>query len=656
MARIGVFVCHCGENIAGIVDVNRVAKTLAEHPGVAYSIDYKYMCSDPGQKLVKQAICEHRLSGLVVCACSPQMHEATFRRVCAEAGLNPYLCEIANIREQCSWVHTDKTQATEKAIEIIRSLIEKAKRNNELYPIHVPVTKRALIIGGGIAGIQSALDIANAGQEVVLVEREPSIGGHMAQLSETFPTLDCSQCILTPRMVELAQHPKITLYTYAEIEEIAGFIGNFKAKVRLKARYVDTNKCTGCGECITKCPANKIPSKFDCNVGMRTAIYTPFPQAVPNKPVIDKDNCIYFQKGKCRNCERVCPTGAINYEMEDEIIEIDVGAIVVATGFEVQDTDIYGEYGYGRYPDIITSLQFERLASASGPTNGKIVRPSDGREPKTIVFIQCVGSRDPAKGLRYCSKICCMYTAKHMMLYKHKVHNGQAYNFYMDIRAAGKGYDEFVRRVIEEDKACYLRGRVSKIYRDSGKLIVRGVDTLSGKPIEISADMIVLATAAVPQADAEQLAQKVGIGYDEYGFFNEAHPKLRPVETATAGVFLAGACQGPKDIPETVAQASAAASKVIALFSKSELEREPIIAYIDESQCVACWGCYQACPYNAIEKKDILDKSGKAIKQVAYVNPGLCQGCGVCVAFCRSDCIDLRGFSEQQIYAQIMGL
>ncbi len=656
MARIGVFVCHCGENIAATVDVKRVADTLAEHPGVAYSVDYKYMCSDPGQELVRNAISEHRLTGVVVCACSPQMHELTFRRACAEAGLNPYMCEMANIREHCSWVHTDKEQATEKAIEIIRSLVEKVKRNNELCPIHMPVTKRALIIGGGIAGIQAALDIANAGQEVVLIERQPSIGGHMAQLSETFPTLDCSQCILTPRMVELAQHPKIKLYTYAEVEEISGFVGNFKAKVRLKARYVDMEKCTGCGLCMTKCPANKIPSEFDCNLGKRSAIYTPFPQAIPNKPVIDRDNCIYFQKGKCRNCQRVCPTDAIDYEMQDEIIEIDVGAIIIATGFDVQDTNIYGEYGYGRYPNIITSLQFERLASASGPTDGKILRPSDGKEPETIVFIQCVGSRDPAKGLRYCSKICCMYTAKHTMLYKHKIHSGQAYNFYMDIRAAGKGYDEFVRRAIEQDKACYLRGRVSKIYPDGEKLIVRGVDTLSGKPMEISADMIVLATAAISQKDATELAQKVGISYDEYGFFNEAHPKLKPVETAKAGVFLAGACQGPKDIPETVAQASAAASKVIALFSKEQLEREPIIAKIDENQCVACWGCYQACPYGAIEKKNITDKTGNTIKQVAYVNPGLCQGCGVCVAFCRSDCIDLEGFSEQQIYAQIMGM
>jgi heterodisulfide reductase subunit A len=656
MARIGVFICHCGENIAGTVDCAKAAAELSSHPGVAYAVDYKYMCSDPGQEQIRRAIRERKLTGVVVAACSPRMHEVTFRRVCSDAGLNPYLCEMANIREQCSWVHADKEKATIKAVEIIRSMVEKVKRNSELTPIEVPVTQRTLVIGGGIAGIQAALDIANAGHEVVLVERSLSLGGHMAQLSETFPTLDCSQCILTPRMVEVAQHPKITLYTYAEVEEVTGFIGNFKAKVRLKSRYVDVKKCTGCGECMTKCPSRKIPSEFDCGLGKRTAIYTPFPQAVPNKPAIDRENCLYFKTGKCGVCSKVCPTGAINYEMQDEIIELEIGAIVIATGFQVQDADIYGEYGYGRYPDVITGLQFERLASASGPTGGKILRPSDGREPRTVVFIQCVGSRDPSKGLAYCSKICCMYTAKHAMLYKHKVHDGEASVFYMDIRAAGKGYDEFTRRGIEQDHTCYVRGRVSKIYPQGGKLIVRGADTLLGEPVEIAADMVVLATASIPQPDAKTFSQIVGVGTDENGFFNEAHPKLRPVETATAGVFLAGACQGPKDIPESVSQASAAASKVLALMSRSEMEREPIVAMVNAETCAGCWSCLQACPFKAIEKKEIRDRNGKVIKLVAQVNPGMCQGCGTCVALCRSNSIDLAGYSEKQIFGQVMGL
>lgn len=657
MAKIGVFVCHCGENIASKVDTGNLVKALSDHPGVEICNEYKYFCSDPGQETVKRAIRENNLTGVVVAACSPRMHETTFRKACAEAGLNPYMLELANIREQCSWVHSDKEQATEKAIEITRSLVEKVKRNNELKPISVPVTRRALVIGGGIAGIQAALDIAGAGREVILVEREPSIGGHMSQLSETFPTLDCSQCILTPRMVEAIQHPNIKVLTYSEVEEVDGYIGNFKVKVRKKARYVDIDKCTGCGDCIQKCPVKKIPSEFECGLGNRTAIYTPFAQAVPNKPVIDKNRCTYFKNGKCKICQKTCQIeNCIDFEMQDTYEEYEVGAIVVATGFQIQDTSVYGEYGYGKYKDVITGLSFERLASASGPTAGKILRPSDGKEPETVVFIQCAGSRDPSKGIKYCSKICCMYTAKHAMLYAHKHHGSNSKIFYMDIRAAGKGYDEFTRRAIEEDEAEYLRGRVSKVFEENGKLIVRGVDTLLGKPVEVAADMVVLATAIVPQPDAKEFAKRIGIGYDEYGFYNEAHLKLRPVETATAGIYLCGACQSPKDIPDSVAQASAAAAKVLGLFSREQLEREPVVAAVGESTCAGCWGCVYACPYNAIEQKEIRDRNGNLIKEVASVNPGLCQGCGTCVTFCRSNSIDLAGFTEKQIFAEVMAL
>jgi len=656
MSRIGVFICHCGENIANTVDCERVAKECAGIPGVAVSTDYKYMCSDPGQTLIKREIKEKNLTGVVIAACSPRMHEPTFRRVAAEAGINPFLCEMANIREHCSWVHEDRESATKKAIDLVRVMVEKVRFDKPLNPIHVPITRRALVIGGGIGGIQAALDIANGGREVVLVEREPSIGGHMAQLSETFPTLDCSQCIMTPRMVEAASHPKITMHTFSEIEKVEGYIGNFKVTIRKKARSVDMDKCTGCGLCMEKCPQKKIPSEFDCGLGTRTAIYTPFPQAVPNKPVIDRENCLKFTKDKCGVCEKICPVGAIDYDMQDELIEEEIGAIVVATGFQIHDADFYGEYGYGKYPDVITGLQFERLAGASGPTGGKILRPSDGREPKKVVFIKCVGSRDNAKGITYCSKICCMYTAKHAMLYKHKVHDGQAYVFYMDIRAGGKNYDEFVRRAIEEDEAIYCRGRVSKIYQHGDKLIVKGADTLSSTVMDIEADMVVLATAMTAQKGADKLAQILNISYDEYNFFSEAHPKLRPVETNTAGIFLAGACQAPKDIPETVAQASAAASKVQALFSSDELEREPIIARVNEETCVACWYCHTVCPYKAIEKKEIKDRQGRTVRWVAYVNEGLCSGCGLCNAICPSDSVELEGFNDEQVYAEIGAL
>jgi heterodisulfide reductase subunit A len=570
---------------------------------------------------------------------------------------------MANVREHCSWVHEKGDPTTEKAADLVRVMVEKVRRNQPLFPIKVPVTKTALVLGGGVAGIQAALDIANAGHKVIMVEREPSIGGHMAQLSETFPTLDCSQCILTPRMVEVAQHPNITLYTYAELESLDGFIGNFKAKIRKKARKIDEKLCTGCGICAQKCPNKKIPSQFDAGLGTRTAIYVPFPQAVPNKPVIDTEHCLYFQKGKCRVCEKVCPTGAIRYDQEDEIVEADVGAIVAATGFEIKGCDFFPEYGLGKYPDVITGLQFERLASASGPTLGEIRRPSDGKVAESVVFVACAGSRDPAKGIEYCSKICCMYLAKHAMLYKHKVHDGKAYVFYMDIRAGGKMYEEFVRRAIEEDHVSYIRGRVSRIYEEDGKLVVKGADTLlGGRPMEVRADMVVLGTAMVASNGAEALAQKLHVSYDPYYFFAEAHPKLRPVETNTAGIFLAGACQAPRDIPETVSQASGAAVKVAGLFSQSELSREPVIAVVHRtapplfSKCVGCFLCESACPYRAIEREEIRDRKGNVLKVVAKVNPGLCQGCGTCVALCRVKAIDLQGFTNEQVFAELMAL
>jgi len=663
MSKIGVFVCHCGENISATVDCAKVAETAGNYEGVAFSVDYKYMCSDPGQNLIKSAIKEKGLDGVVVASCSPRMHEPTFRKACAEAGLNPFMCEMANLREHCSWVHEKGEATTEKAIDLVRILVEKVKYNHSLNEIKVPVTKTALVIGGGIAGIQASLDIANTGHKVILIEKDPSIGGHMSQLSETFPTLDCSQCILTPRMVEVAQHPNITLYTYTELESLEGFIGNFKAKIRRKSKSLDEKLCTGCGNCTTKCPVKKIPSEFNEGLGNRTAIYVPFPQAVPNKPVIDRKNCTYYIKGKCKVCEIVCPTKAIRFDQEDTIMEIAVGAIVIATGFTVKQPDFFPEYGYGKYADVITGLQFERLASASGPTLGEIRRPSDGKIPEKIVFLACAGSRDPAKGIPYCSKICCMYIAKHAMLYQHKVHGGKSYVFYMDIRAGGKQYEEFVRRAIEDDGVNYVRGRVSKIYEKNGKLIVSGVDTLlNAMPVEIEADMVVLATAGVANEGAEELAQKLHVSYDPYKFFAEAHPKLKPVETNTAGIFLAGACQAPRDIPESVAMASGAAVKVAGLFSQDELTREPIIAVVNRqappaySSCVGCFLCVSACPYQAIDKEEIKNRNGEVIKMVAKVNPGLCQGCGTCVAFCRTKSIDIQGYTHEQMYTEVMAL
>lgn len=645
MSRIGVFICHCGLNIAGTVDVKKVAKLLSNYSGVVCSTDYMYMCSDPGQGMIKKMVKEKKLDGVVVAACSPTMHETTFRNTIASVGLNPYKIEIANIREQCSWVHQDnKERATEKAVKIIKATVEKVKLNKPLAPLSVPITKRALVIGGGIAGIQASLDIADSGYEVILVEKNQSIGGHMLQLSETFPTLDCPQCIATPKMVQVGQHPRIKLLAYSEVEEVSGYVGNFKVKIRRKASFVNWDKCTGCGLCMEKCPV-RVPSEFNELLAKRKAIYTLFPQAVPNKPVIDSSNCLYFTKGKCRVCEKNCSLKAIDFKQRDSLVEEKVGAIIVATGFDLMNKAEIGEYGYGKYKDVIDSLQVERLLAPAGPTEGVPYRPSDGKIPKEVVFIQCVGSRDPEHYYPYCSKICCMYTVKQAMLYKHAVPDGQAYVFYMDIRCNGKGYEEFLQRGIEEDRILYLRGRVSKIFKDGDKIKVWGADTLTGRKIEISADLVVLAMAMVPSKGAKKLADKLRLATDDYGFLTEAHPKLRPVESLTAGYFLAGAAQAPKDIPETVAQASGAASKVDSLFSKDELYHEPIIANVDEEVCAGCGICEVLCPYSAIE----IDKQEK----VAKINPALCEGCGTCCAACPSGALELKGFRREQILSMI---
>lgn len=651
MARIGVFVCWCGVNISGTVDVERVAEEAQERiPNVVYATDYKYMCSDPGQLMVVEAIKEHRLTGVVVASCSPRMHEVTFQKACLTGGLNPYCMEMANIREQDSWVHKDREEATTKALELIWMKVAKVAKLEPLFPIRVPVTKKALVIGGGVAGIQAALDIAEANQEVILVEKEPSIGGHMAQLDETFPTLDCSQCILTPKMVQVVQHEKIKLYSYAEIESVSGYVGNFVVKIKKKPRGVDTEKCTGCGVCVERCPVKKIPSEFNAGIGFRSAIYIPFPQAVPNWPVIDQEHCTYYKKKKCGLCQKECTAEAVIFDTEPEFVEEEVGTIVVATGCDPWEPVAYGEYGYGIYPDVVTSLQFERMTSASGPTSGVLKRPSDGEVPKEVAFIQCVGSRDNVKGYPYCSRICCMYTAKHAIIARHKA-NAQSYVFYIDVRAGGKGYEEFIRRAQEEDGARYIRGKVSRVYQDGKKLVVRGEDTLLGRPVELEVDMVVLASAIKAKSDAGELARKLNIAYDQYEFYTEAHPKLRPVDTNSAGVFLAGTCQSPKDIPDTVSQASAAASKALAILSARELTREPLVAEVDPLKCAACFSCQEVCTFNAIEEETL--RSGK---KVSKVNEGLCLGCGVCVSACRNGALSLKGFTDDQIYAEVAAL
>jgi heterodisulfide reductase subunit A len=653
--KIGVFVCHCGTNIAQTVDVEEVARAAAALPKVKFAAAYKYMCSNPGQALIKNAVKEHSLDRIVVCACSPSLHEKTFRKCMEDTGINPYLVEIANIREHCSWVHKEKEEATRKAIGIVTLAIAKVSRNRPLEKMRVPIEKRVLVIGGGISGIQAALDVSFAKYKTVIVEREPTIGGRMARFDKTFPTLDCAACILTPKMVAVSQNEYVTIHTCSEVEEVSGHVGNFTVKIRKRARSVDIRKCTGCGACWSKCPV-KVPSEFDMGLGKRTAIYTPFPQAVPNTPVIDRENCLYFKTKKCGLCQKICPFGAIDYEMQDEIIEEKFGAIIVATGFTQFDHSVYGEYGYGKFKDVITGLHFERMANSSGPTSGKIVRPSDGKEAEDVVFIQCVGSRDEQKGVPYCSRLCCMYTAKQALLLKEHNKNSQAYVFYIDIRAAGKNYEEFVKRVQDEYGVAYLRGRVSRVFEKEGKLIVRGADTLSGAQIEIKADLVVLASGLIAQPDAQKVAQMLHIPYDKNNLFTEMHPKLAPVETITSGIFLTGACQSPKDIPDTVATASAASVKALGLLVQDSLVKEPLISKVNENLCSGCFACIKACPFNAIEEKELEDRKLKKKRKVAHVIEGVCTGCGNCTAVCRMTAIDLEGFTNAQIMKEIDAL
>lgn len=658
MQKIGVFVCWCGSNIAATVDVEAVSQALSKEPGVVFSTNYQYMCSQTGQDLIQEKVRELGLTGVVVCSCSPRMHENTFRKTCEKAGLNPYMVEIANIREQCSWIHKDKAEATKKAIILGRAAIAKVMLNAPLQAGTSPVKKRALVIGGGIAGIQTALDIADAGFEVDIVEKKPTIGGKMTQIDKTFPTLDCAACILTPKMVDCAQNEKIHIYAYSEVAAVKGFVGNFKVTIRKKARFVDTTKCTGCGLCTEKCPQKKVPNEFNLGLDTRRAIYIPFAQAVPKVATIDPDYCNMLQKGKCGVCARVCSTGAIDYTQKDELIEEEYGAIVAATGFNPIDLSQFNEFAYAQSPDVVSSLEFERLMNAAGPTGGTLLRPSDGKHPHTIVFVQCVGSRcDGAqKGKPYCSKICCMYTAKHAMLCREKYPDTEVYVFYIDVRTPGKNFDEFYRRAVEEYGVHYIKGMVGKVVPQDGVLKVQASDLLDNRQLHIDADMVVLAAAIEPDKSARSLATMLTASMDTNDFFTEAHPKLRPVESPTAGIFLSGACQGPKDIPETVAQAGAAAAKVIGLLSKSQLLCNPCTAQPDESMCNGCSSCEKVCPYGAItyiNKEFRGPNRTTVLRRVAQVNPAVCQGCGACTVACMSGAMDLKGFSNRQIMAEV---
>jgi heterodisulfide reductase subunit A len=651
--RIGFYICHCGTNIAGMVDVDGVAKYAATLPDVIVARDYKYMCSDPGQELIQQDVKEKRLNRVVVAACSPLLHERTFRNATAKAGINPYCFQMVNIREHDAWVHTDRGEATRKAMALVRAAIARVPHHKPLEPKKVPVHPDVLIVGGGIAGIHAALTLADGGKKVYLVEREPTIGGHMAKFDKTFPTLDCAACILTPKMSAVRAHPNITLWSYSEVAKVDGYVGNYKVTVRRKPRYIVEDLCTGCQECVEACVYRvaDFPDEFNLGLGKRKPVYMPFPQAVPPIVTIDPKTCRVFTKGQCKEtCVKACgDRKAIDFKQKEELVEITVGTVIVASGFQIFDARRMPQYGYGVYPNVYNALEVERLINASGPTSGEVVM-RNGKTPKTVGIIHCIGSRDENTN-RWCSRVCCLYSLKLAHLIKERTH-AEVYNFYIDMRTPGKTMEEFYNRIAGEGMHL-VRGKVAEVYPDpsdgdSGRLILQAEDTLLGRVLKFPVDMVVLSVGLEPNADAQDVRRMFNMSCGDEGFYLERHPKLAPVSTFTDGIFLAGCCQGPKDIPDTVAQAGAAAAEAYSLICRGHIEQEPNTAYIVEEDCSGCKSCIPLCPYTAIS---FVEEKKKAV-----INEALCKGCGTCVASCPSGSIVQNLFEDSEIFSEIEGV
>jgi len=637
--RIGVFICHCGGNISDTVDVNDVKEVVGSFKQVKVMDTFEYMCSNPGQEMIKKAISEYKLNRVIVASCSPRMHLDTFREAMKSAGINPYLLEMVNIREHCSWVHDDKKKATSKAKALLRGAVERARYLEPLTPNSLKVTKSVLVIGGGIAGIYSSLELADKGYQVYMVERTPSIGGRMAQLSKTFPTFDCSACILTPKMVSVSQHPKIKIFTNAEPIAVKGSPGNYQVNIRIKPRYVDLEKCTACGECAKKCPVRR-PSSFEENLIQEKAIYIPFKQAIPNAYTIDKESCLFFTRGVCRICERFCKGDAVDFTQEEKIADLNVGAIIVSTGYNLMDPKLVGQYSFGLHPDIVTSLQFERLMLQG------LHKLSTGEVPKKVAFILCVGSRSTAtNGVGYCCKIGCMVAIKQALLLDKAVPGAEPWIFYTDVRAHGKGYEGFYAKA-REHLTTFIRGRAAEVIPNGNTVIVKTEDTILGEQIEEPFDLVVLSPALIPNTGTKELAEMLGIDLGPDDFFLEVHHKLRGVETKREGIYITGCVQGPKDIRETTMESMATASKVATFLGKGRISVSPEVAFLISGRCNLCGICIDYCPTKAIKKGE---------KEVV-IDSISCVGCGICVPLCPREAIDLKHCTESQLIAQIRGV
>ncbi|VVB97103.1 CoB--CoM heterodisulfide reductase iron-sulfur subunit A [uncultured archaeon] len=634
---IGVYICHCGSNIAGTIDVEDVRKHAQMLKDVAVARDIQFSCGDSGQEQIKKDIIEHKLDRIVVAACSPRLHEPTFRRVLEQSGLNPHLLEMVNIREQGSWVHADKNGlATQKTKDLVAMGVARVALLSPLEKKTVPANKNVLVIGAGVAGIEAAICLANMGVKVHLVEKEPTIGGKMALMNEVFPTNDCSLCVLAPRMSEVQNNQNIALYTYSEITNIEGKAGNFKITGIKKPRYIDEKKCKGCIDiCARVCPID-VPNQFDYGIGARKSIYIPFAQAVPQVAVID-EHCV-----GCDLCRLACPAEAVDFNQKAQEFEFNVGAVILATGYQPFNAARKGEYGYGRYRNVITNLELERMLGAAGPTHGRVVSPSTGADVKSVAFILCVGSRDEQVSNPYCSKVCCMASIKNAMLTKEKYPDAKITIHYIDIRAAGEMYEEYYRRA-QEMGISFVRGRVAEVEEYEGKTVIHYEDTLSGETMHELYDLVVLAIGMEANKEAEPLGRMLNLSTRPDRFFQSAHPKMRPVQTHTKGVFIAGCAGGPKEIQVSIEQGSAAAAKAESLLHRGELDIEPMSAYVLPELCDGCRICESVCKFGRIK---IIDKK-------ALVDDVECQGCGACSAACPNGAIQLRNFTDEQIMAQI---
>jgi len=658
--RIGVFVCYCGLNIAGTVDVEDVAEYARKLPNVVYVKTNRYTCADPGQEEIRKGIREHKLNRVVVAACSPRMHEPTFRRTVSEAGLNPFVYEMANIREFSSWCHQNAPiEATEKAKELVKMAVAKVRLLEPLDVIEVPVTNKALVVGAGVAGASAALDLAEIGYQVYLVDRAEIIGGHMAQLGKSFPVFECSNCpqqihcprfsCVATRIGAVAVHPRIKLLAYTDVKHVEGVIGSYKATIARRPRFVDEDKCISCGKCSEVCPV-ETPNKFDAGMRKRKAIYLPFPYATPNTYTIDKETCLYFKDGSCKKCQEICPVDAVDFKQEPSEEKLEVGCMVVATGYDIYEPYDLPNYAFGKHKDVITALQLERIIDTNTQIIGELRKPSDGKMPESITYIQCVGSRDVNK-FEYCSGFCCMLTLKSAVFLKEKYDDKLKINvLYTDMRANRKGYEELFRKAQQlgiNFVRVKLTNRNVSENPETKKLVVCA-EKEDGTPVEVESDMVVLATAAMPSQGSEEVARVFNISRGSDGFFMESHPKLKPIDTPSDGVFVAGGCQGPKDVPYSVSQGMGTAARAATILSKPTYKIQPIVALVDPARCrntkVKCGLCAKACPYSAIIAPE---------GQVAQTISAMCHGCGTCVAECPADAITQKHFTDAQIVSQI---